>query len=53
MTSMIIELAFSGILPYIAPLVFILSSFVVGEHLLVLMRNSFVISSTNGKSRRT
>ena len=52
MVSMILELAFSDILPYIAPLVFILSSFVVGDHLIVLIRNSFMVSSS-GKNRRT
>lgn len=52
MTNIILEVALKDILPYIAPLIFILSAFAVGDHLIDFVRNAF-IKSAYGKSRRS
>lgn len=49
--ELILKLAFSGILPYIAPVIFILSAIVVCNYFISLIRGSIDLGI--GKSRRS
>lgn len=51
MIKIILELAVIKMLPYLAPLIFILSAFTVADRLIDLIRESFSGSSTRRRSR--
>lgn len=53
MANTILDLAFTKMLAYLSPLIFILSALTVSDYLIELIRGAFIQSAYGNKRRRS